>query len=174
MTTNSIKKIITQLLAISFLALFCAPLFSQSAQQSASQNVAKEIEELLQVKNVSYAKAARFVLEAADVAVLKESEAFAFSAERGYLPKNASENQAARLDGVSLLLMRAFAIKGGILYSMTKNPHYAYRELVYQDVIQGKSEPDMPVTGEQLLFLINRVLSKIDGAEITLAEKEQP
>jgi hypothetical protein len=151
MTDKKTRRIISMFTAFILFGLFHAPLYAQTAA---------ELEELLQTKTVSYANAARFILEAADAAALKDvNAAFAFAAERAWLPKNASAEQAAKLDGVALLLMRAFAVKGGIWYSLNKNPHYAYRELVYQDIIQGKTDPEMTLTGEQFLFLVNRFLS---------------
>ena len=155
MTNNKLKNKIPLFTAILFISLFSAPLYAQTAA---------ELEELLQTKTVSYGQAARFILEAADAAALKDaSAAFAFAAERAWLPKNSAAEQAAKLDGVSHLLMKAFAVKGGIFYSLAKNPHYAYRELVYQDVIQGRTDPEMTLTGEQLLFIVNRLLSLQEG-----------
>ena len=72
----------------------------------------------------------------------------------------AAGSSGARLDGVSLLLMESFNIKGGIMYSLFRNPHYAYRELVYLDIIQGRVDPEMTVSGDLLLFLVNRILSR--------------
>jgi hypothetical protein len=54
--------------------------------------------------------------------------------------------------------MRSFNIKGGIMYSLIKNPHYAYLELVYKNIIQGRTEPAMNVSGERLLFFTTRAL----------------
>jgi len=157
MTDNNIKKIIPLFTALLFFSLFSSPLFAQTAA---------ELEELLQTKAVSYGQAARFVLEAADAAALKDaSAAFTFAYEHAWLPKKATAEQAAKLDGISLLLMQAFAVKGGILYSLTKNPHYAYRELVYQDIIQGKTDSEMTLTGEQFLFILNRLMSVREGRD---------
>jgi hypothetical protein len=58
--------------------------------------------------------------------------------------------------------MQAFNIKGGPMYTITKTSHYAYREMVFQDIIQGRVDPGMKVSGEQLLFLVNRVLYRMD------------
>lgn len=124
-----------------------------------SAQTAVEIEELLETKAVSYDQAALFVLKAADVSDLKDpAEAFRFAAGRNWLPGKAVSGDAARLDGVSLLVMRSFNIKGGLFYSLTKSPHYAYREMVYQDIIQGRADPAMAVSGEFLLFIVSRVL----------------
>jgi len=126
-----------------------------------AQTAADEIETLLNTSAVTYAQAARFVLEASDtLAVADSGEAFRYAVEQKWLPKKVSANDAARLDGVALLLMRSFNIKGGLLYSISKSPHFAYRELAYQDTIQGRADPGMKVTGERLLFLTGRILSQ--------------
>jgi hypothetical protein len=128
---------------------------------------AAEIEVLLETPAVTYAQAARIALKAADAAqaaaVSGLEEAFAFAAERNWLPKNASPDTEARLDGVSLLFMRVFDIKGGLFYSLIKNPHYAYRELERRNAFKGRSDPHSQVSGDQLLFITGRVLSITEG-----------
>jgi outer membrane protein OmpA-like peptidoglycan-associated protein len=54
--------------------------------------------------------------------------------------------------------MHSFGIKGGILYSIFKSPHYAYRELVYRGIIQGRVSPKMPVSGDMLIFGTNQTI----------------
>jgi hypothetical protein len=128
---------------------------------------AAEIEALLEVPAVSYAQVARIALKAADAAqaaaVSSLEEAFAFAAERNWLPKNASPDSEARLDGVSLIFMRVFDIKGGLFYSLIKSPHYAYRELERRNAFKGRSDPHSLVSGDQLLFITGRVLSMTEG-----------
>ena len=120
---------------------------------------AVRIEELLETKAVNYGQAAQFILEAADVlGYTSRAEAFIYAQERQWLPKNAIASGEAKLAGVALLIMQSFDIKGGTMYFLFRNPHYAYRELVFQDIIQGRADPDMTVSGDLLLFLINRVL----------------
>ena len=124
-----------------------------------------EIEVLLSEQAVNYGQAARFVLQAADVQDLSPEEAFRFAAEHKWIPENVAIGDKVRLDGVSLLIMEAFGIRGGLFYSMVKAPHYAYRELVYKDIIQGRTDPGMPVSGDFLLFIVGRVLSETDETE---------
>jgi hypothetical protein len=137
--------------------LLPAPAFTQTAA---------EIEKLLETEAVSYEQAAWLVLEAADLSDSFDGsaadDAFKFAAQQGWMPKKAAPLDKASLEGVSLLVMRSFGIKGGLFYSLIKNPHYAYREMVYQDIIQGRSDPEMTVSGGLLLFIINRVLSRAE------------
>jgi len=62
------------------------------------------------------------------------------------------------------LLMQSFDLKGGIFYRIAKGPHHAYRELVYKNVIRGYTDPKMPVSGQQLLSLISRILAMEEEA----------
>jgi len=145
----------TAILLFSFFFLLFS-LFSLSAQSTAD-----EIEMLLGANAVTYAQAARLVLEASDAMITpNQEEAFTFALERKWLPKKALAGDTARLDGISLLLMRSFNANGGIFYSLAKSSHYAYRELVYKDVIQGRTDPAMAVSGEELLFLVGKMLSE--------------
>ena len=143
-----------------FLILFLAAT-SVFAQARRTQSTAQEIEILLNSKTVTYAQAARFVLEAANVlATDNGEEAFNYAVQKEWLPKNAAAGVPARLDNISLLLMQSFKIKGGIMYSITQSPHYAFRELAYLNVIQNRSDPSMSVSGEQLLYYVNRILAE--------------
>ena len=136
-----------------FILCFCV-LGVLSAQTGA------EIEALLKTSSVTYAQAAGFVLRASEAAVISSQKAaFDYAVERNWLPKNVSPDSQARLDGISLLFMRSFNLRGGLFYSLFKNPHYAYRELAARGAFKGKSDPLMAVSGEQLLFITSRFLS---------------
>jgi len=122
---------------------------------------AAEIETLLATEALSYGQAASFVLRAVDVAAT--DNAFDYVAGQKWLPAAATQDAVAKLDGVSLLIMRAFNMKGGAFYTLMKTPHYAYRELLYQNVIQGRVDPGMAVSGDLLLFIVNRALERKEG-----------
>ena len=147
-----IKKIgVTGLLAGFFIFL---P-FRLSAQ------TAVKLETLLNETELSWSAATAFVLEASDTGAYSDPlEAFSFAQEHKWLPKNVSPGDPARLNGIALLLMRSFDQKGGIFYSIAKSPHHAYRELAYKGVIRGNVDPDMSVSGQELLLMIGRLLSK--------------
>jgi len=141
----------------SYILLFlCAALHAPLHAQTADR-----IQTLLQTKAVSYGQAARFVLEAADVTGFdstSEQDAARFAAEQNWLPANINAQDSISLDNLSLLIMKAFGLKGGLMYKLFGNAHYSYRELVYKDLIQGQSDPKMKVPGEKMLFIVNRLL----------------
>ena len=155
-----------------FLVLLC---FGAAQVFVSAQTTANEMETLLQTSAITYAQASRFVLEAANImAATDPNEAFRYAAELKWLPKDTGPGDLARLDGISLLLMRCFGIKGGLFYSITKSPHFAYRELVYKNIIQGRTDPAMDVSGELLLFIITRLLPQEDDDTAALeAEHER-
>jgi len=136
-----------------FLAVPCL-LFGQTAT---------ELDALLATDTLSYEQAASFVLRAADISAA--DSAFSYASERKWLSATATSDGKATLSEVSLLIMRAFDLKGGIMYSALKSPRYAYRELVQQGIIQGRADPDLAVSGDRLLFMIGRVLSQKEGNE---------
>ena len=117
------------------------------------------IENLLASDALSYGELAQFVLEAAEVGTMSPDAAFQFASEQNWLPRNVSAGDAARLNGFSLLIMQAFQMNGGIFYSLFQNSHYAYRELVHRNIIVGRSDPRMFVSGDTLLYVVNRVLA---------------
>jgi hypothetical protein len=107
---------------------------------------------------LSYEQAAAFVLEAADIPTAP-TDAFRYAAEQKWLPKNAGAGDTARLDALSLLVMKAFGLKGGAFYTISQSAHYAYRELQYRNMVEGNTGPAMPVSGETLFFILGRALS---------------
>ena len=155
---NKRKSTIIWLFAACFL-LFAPCLFASPA--------ALEMDALLQTPAVSYGQAARFILEASDRAVFADpEEAFRYALDKNWLPGNVSAGQAARLDVISRLFMNAFEIRGGLFYTLTGRPWYAYRELVYLSFIQGRTEPGMMVSGELLLFITTRIMTDHQGAAL--------
>jgi outer membrane protein OmpA-like peptidoglycan-associated protein len=157
-----IKNISITILLLIFL---CAALNAQTAD---------EIQTLLQTPAVSYAQAARFVLEAADVtdaydktggqdiAQTAAQNAMRIAVEKKWLPQKANAQDAITLEKFSHLVMKAFCLKGGPMYTLFNSAHYSYREMVFQDLIQGRIDPHMKVSGEKMLFIVNRVLYRIE------------
>jgi hypothetical protein len=149
-----------QHISLTFLLLLLpAVLYAQSAD---------EMQTLLQTTSVSYAQAARFVLEAAgayntvDAQKAAQEAAAQFAVEKKWLPAKANARDAISLEELSLLIMKAFDLKGGPMYTLFGGAHYSYRELVFQDIIQGRNDPKMKVSGEKMLFIVNHLLYSME------------
>ena len=151
--------------SIALLLLLCAGF-------KADAGTAAEIEMLLQSQVVTYAQATRFVLEAAGAAAFADpAQAFAFAMERNWLPRRASSEAPVTLSGISLLLMQAFDLRGGILFTITKSPHFAYREMEYMGFIHGRVSPNQQVSGDTLLYITGKVLAHIEKEEVAASRR---
>jgi hypothetical protein len=128
--------------------------------QTAAAQTAAELERLLALPAVSYGDAAWLVLNAAGIIPPESSrdEAWRYAADNNWLPKKAAAERPATLGGLSLLMMKAFDIRGGFMYSLFPGPRYGYRELVYRKLIQGRAYSGMRVSGERLLRIVSRIL----------------
>ena len=126
---------------------------------------AKEMDALLADTGVSYARAARFILPAAGQLPegATEAKAFETALERGWIPEGADPGSPIRLDESAYLIMGAFSLEGGLLYSLFPGRRYAYRELVYRAYIQGRRDPAQGVPGSRLIQVLGRVLDAQGG-----------
>jgi hypothetical protein len=137
-----------------FLLFMCVALNAQTAD---------DIQTLLQTPAVSYDQAARFVLTATErIDSYDSGSALPFAVAKNWLPRKAGADDPISLERLSHLIMKAFALRGGPMYTISNSPHYSYRELVFKDIIQGRSDPSMKVSGYTMLFLVNRVLYLTD------------
>ncbi|MDR1932650.1 MAG: hypothetical protein LBQ57_07515 [Spirochaetales bacterium] len=140
------------------LAVFCTSIGLLHAQ------TAEQMDAILDTSEVTYAMAAFVVLPAAGL--LSEDStpdaAFTEALARSYLPANAEAAGIIRLGELSFLIMRAFDMKSGLLYALFPGPRYAYREMAYRKLIQGRNDPALTVSGERLLRIIGRVLDHHD------------
>ena len=149
------RALLTLLFVICYLLFGNFFLFGQTADR---------LETLLQQEQVSYKDTALLVLEASGQLdaekQISADDAFNIAIQRGWLPKNTVANNAARLNDLSLLVIQAFDINGGAFFSLFKNPHYAYRAMVYRGIIQGRSDPQMLVSGALLLYTVNKAMNR--------------
>ncbi|MDR2370371.1 MAG: hypothetical protein LBD71_02725 [Treponema sp.] len=142
-----------------------------------SAQTAAEIDALLETGALTYAQASRFILAAADIVSPETSadEAFRTAQVSRSLPRGAVSGAPATLGGTALLVMKSFGIKGGLFYTIFPGARYAYREMVYKKLIQGRSDPSMAVSGERLLRIISRALVYIKQDDaLALVPRSQP
>ncbi|MDR2717129.1 MAG: hypothetical protein LBB89_03565 [Treponema sp.] len=144
-------------------ALFFAILFAVSLSAPLYAQTAAELEDLLQIQAVSYEQAARFVLEAADIAAENAVQPFALAVERSWLPKKAAAEKPITLTELSFLMMKAFDLKGGIMYAIAPGPRYSYRSMISRSFIEGAADPAMTVNGDRFLIILGNVLNAAGG-----------
>lgn len=63
------------------------------------------------------------------------------------------------------LCMNTFDMHGGIMYSLTKSDHYAFRELQSRKFIDERRDPQEKVPGAVMLNIINRCTESAGGEE---------
>ena len=124
---------------------------------------AAELDVLMETETVTVGEAARFTLGSAGLLPPELSGAAARDAayeeaqSRGWV--RSGQGDDISLQETAFLLMNAFGIKGGIMYTAVHNPRYAYREMVYRKLIQGRAYSSMKVSGQRLLQLIGMTLN---------------
>jgi hypothetical protein len=122
---------------------------------------AAEMESLSGAREITCAQAAYFVLAAAlEDPPQNPQAAFGMALEQGCLPANSKSNGSITMGGFSLLLMKAFNIKGGLMYRLFPVGRYAYREMNSRGFIEGRSYSTFTVSGEQFLRILENVLNK--------------
>ena len=158
---NNLNFVICYLLFV-----ICTPLHAQTADF---------IQTLLQTPAVSYGQAARFVLEAADVKghydKTNGQDCARFAVENKWLPKKTDAQNSASLENLSLLIMKAFGLKGGPMYSLFNSAHYSYREMVFKDLIQGRTDPHMKVSGYTMMLIVSRLLYRTEDSPWEFTEE---
>jgi len=156
------------------LCLACLCLAFAGAGGLSAQTTAVELETLLAQAEVTHGQAARFALDAAGLAAFAGPEqAFQYAAGRGWMPRGSASASPIRLDSVSLLLMRAFDLPGGIMYRITGSAHFAYRELEHRGFIHERNNPNEVVSGDTLLYLVSRILAHTGESYAVEAEMLQ-
>jgi hypothetical protein len=58
----------------------------------------------------------------------------------------------------SLALMSMLKINGGVMYSLFKSPHYAFKELIFRGIIQKDLSEKDKVSGEIMLKIVQRAM----------------
>jgi len=143
-----------KILTIVLFLLFPIMIFAQTAA---------EVDVLLETDEVSAAVAAYFALGSAGLLPLgfsgAEGQAVAYDTalSNGWI--KAAANDSITMQETAFLIMKAFDLKGGVIYKFFPSPRYAYREMIYHRIIQGRSYSNMKVSGIELLRIIDRTFN---------------
>jgi hypothetical protein len=142
------------------------PLFLFCLAVGAGAQSAEDVDRLLASEAVNYAAAARFVLLAAEVVAEDADPAAGFdqAVARGWLAAGLDPEAPVSLGEFSHLCVAAFGLETGFLYRFFPGPRYAYRELVYRKMIQGRSDPAQAVPGARVVRILGRILDTREAA----------
>jgi len=133
---------------------FSSPLFAQTAV---------EIENFTQKEAITFAEATRWVYAATGLYPLDvpEDEAMNFAKINKEIAVDVKPKSIIKLRDLSLLIMRAYGIQGGLMYRLIPSRRYAFRELVYNGVLEGSDDPSDNVTGKKLIEILSKLESGI-------------
>ena len=121
---------------------------------------------MLQTTAVTCAQAAKFVLASTDAADnISTENAFRQTVSNGWLSESAKPDDKITLGKLSFLMMKAFNLKGGMMYTIIPGPRYAYRSMVSRNFIQSDSDPAMNVSGEKFLLILGKVTGEHGGGQ---------
>jgi hypothetical protein len=144
------------LAVIGLVVLFGLPAFGQSMEY---------MDRVLSSPKITTADAAYLVLVSADVLQEDTESAFSVAKENKWLNASAKAEAPVSLSAFSYLVMRAFKLKGGLMYSLFPGPRYAYRELSYSGAIQGRHDPADPVSGDLAIRMVSAFAKETEAAE---------
>ncbi len=83
-------------------------------------------------------------------------EALAMALANGWIAQGTAADSPMTVDAISFLVMRAFKIKGGLMYTIFKNHRYALRELMARNVVNGSGGKKRIVSGEEAVGIIGK------------------
>ena len=127
---------------------------------------ASDIEMLLDLEKMTCAQAAYYVLALAlENPPANGEAAFAYARERDWISAKAQSGGPVTMGYLSMLVMKAFDFKGGLMYRITGSPRYAFREMTDRGFISGRTYPGFTVSGEQFLQIAGNVLTYIGGGQ---------
>ena len=150
------KKTKTKLLFVIIIFLFFLfPAFTQTAA---------DIETMLYEKAVTFEQAAWLILASAmDEPPVNSQAAFVLAVEQGWISVNVSGGAPINFGNLSFLAMKAFDIKGGLMYRLFENRRYAFREMKNFGYITGRAYSGLNVSGEQFLQILGNIMTSLGG-----------
>jgi len=117
------------------------------------------VDGLIGSKSVTFGQVSYLVLVSSDNISEDADSARAFEllSNMGWAPARAKVDTPIRLDEYALILSKAFGLKGSIMMGILPSPHSAYHNLAALQVIQGRTDPGMEVSGIQAVQMLGRV-----------------
>jgi hypothetical protein len=139
------------------LAVFLLPAWAASVEAQSNAVV----DSLLSEKAATFGEAVYMVMAAITAVPDTASPADAVTALQGQHWGVGVQDAGSpiTLGQYSYLLMQAFKMRGGLMYSLFPGPRYAARELVFRKLISGDSSPYRTLSGEEVVQILGSVMS---------------
>ncbi len=118
------------------------------------------IDKLLAEEVATFGETAVLVLSGAGLIgdSSSEGEAISYIRDKNWGFKEIKADSPVTAGALSLLIMQAFDIPGGIFYSLFHGKRYAYREMVYLGLITKRGGPYRKLSGEEVLRVLQGAL----------------
>ncbi|NLM00458.1 MAG: hypothetical protein GX220_03265 [Treponema sp.] len=122
-----------------------------------SAQSADAVTKALEAKKITYGQGAYFVATALSLISDADSEEMAINAlvNSGYIDSEYKANEIMRNDDFSLLCMKAWNIKGGLFYTLTKSRRYAFREFKSLGFLPFSADPSYGIAGRNALNIMS-------------------
>lgn len=96
---------------------------------------------------------------------VSSEEALAKAIASAWVKQGAVADTPLTVEDLSYLLMRAFKIKGGLMYTLFPSRRYALRELIARGIVNGSGGKNRIVSGEEALGIIAKAAAVKGGAK---------
>jgi hypothetical protein len=123
------------------------------------------IDRLLQQPRTSFGAAAYLVLAASEAIPPEatEQEALATLGQKHWRLRTRQAEEPIRLGEYCYLIMKAFEVKGGLMYHMIPRPRYAVRELAYLGIVRDKAYSARYPSGQEAVQILSSFLNRKGG-----------
>lgn len=137
------------------------------AGAAAGAQSADSISQLLQTDETTYGQAAYLaaVYNESIAEDATEADAFAAMVDAGYIASSRSADSAISLKELSRLYAGVTGVRGGLFYTLTHAPRYAYRELKAKGVVPQNADPSQKVSGRDTLAVLNGCIALTAGGD---------
>ncbi len=145
-----------RVLILGALVLSLLNLYSQSNEM---------LDTLMGEKKADFGKTVLLVLTGAGILkdTAKPTEALKYIRTKQWGFKNKTENSPINAGELAYLIMKAFKIRGGLMYTLFPGPRYAYRELTYLGLLSTSGGPYREVSGQEVINTLSKVLNWKEG-----------
>jgi hypothetical protein len=144
-----------QKVIVALMALFAAALPLEAQSNTV-------IDALLGSREAAFGDAAYLVLSAAQIIPEKATPNDAVwtlqAKNMGIAVRSAKE--PITLGEYAFLLMKAFDMRGGIMYRIAPGPRYACRELAFLGLLEGNTAPNRRLAGGEAVQILSRFLEQ--------------